>query len=117
MRPPDKWTPTVTGPYSEKRTSPRFTFIATAEVIEPVSDTHLAGRVSEISKRGCYVDLLNTLPTDTPVRVRITTDSGSFECKGKVIYVQDRVGIGIAFEEPAADQLRTLDAWLTLLQG
>jgi hypothetical protein len=103
------------GPYSERRAVPRYTFIATAEIIEPVSDTHISGRVSEISSKGCYVDLLNTLPKDTPIRVHITTDSGSFESAGEIIYVQDRMGMGVAFVEPSQDQKSILDAWLAEL--
>jgi hypothetical protein len=104
------------GPYSERRTDPRYTFIATAEIIEPVSDTHISGRVSEISRKGCYVDLLNTLPKDTPIRVHITTDRGSFESEGLIIYVQDRMGVGVAFT-PSQEQQAILDAWLAELGG
>ncbi|HTZ75134.1 MAG TPA: PilZ domain-containing protein [Candidatus Aquilonibacter sp.] len=105
------------GPYAERRAVPRYTFIATAEIIEPATDTHISGRVSEISKFGCYVDLLNTLPKGTPIRVRITTDSGSFECAGKIIYVQENVGMGVGFEGPSPDQEKTLEAWLANLEG
>jgi hypothetical protein len=107
----------VTTPNSEKRSSPRFSFIANAEVIEPLSDTRLAGRVSEISRHGCFLDLLNTLPKDTPIRVSITANGASFECAGTIIYVQDRMGMGIAFEEPAADQVKVLESWLAALAG
>ena len=105
------------GAYSERRTDPRYMFIATAEIIEPASDTHISGRVSEISRKGCYVDLLNTLPKDTPIRVQITTDHGKFECAGFVIYVQDRMGMGVAFVNPPNDQQAILDGWLADLAG
>ncbi len=105
------------GPYAERRAVPRYTFIATAEIIEPATDTHISGRVSEISKFGCYVDILNTLPKGTPIRVRITTDRGSFESAGKIIYVQENVGMGVGFESPSADQQKTLEAWLTRLEA
>src|SRR5690349_13089261 len=128
------------GPYAERRTAPRYMFIATADIIEPATNTHISGRVSEISRFGCYVDILNTLPKDTPaivvnanangsifwqsvqnicyvdilntlpkdtaIRVRIYNDSGSFESAGKIIYVQENMGMGVGFVEPAEDQLQ-----------
>lgn len=105
------------GPYSERRSTPRYTFIATAEIIEPRTDTHISGRVSEISGRGCYVDILNTLPKDTAIRVRITTDEGSFECSGAVIYVQENVGMGVSFHDATKEQQEVLDGWLRDLGG
>ena len=100
---------------SERRAVPRFSFIAVAEIIEPSSDTHLSGRVSEISSKGCYVDILNTLPKGTPIRVRIVTDTGAFDSAGKIIYVQESMGMGIAFVEPGPNQQAVLDSWLSQL--
>jgi PilZ domain len=96
----------------EQRTVPRYSFIATVDIIEPISDVRISGRVSEISRKGCYVDILNTLPKDTLVRVRVVRDLGSFDSPGKIIYVLERMGMGVAFLDPPADQLQTLDAWL-----
>lgn len=103
---------TQADPYREKRTVPRYEFIATVEVVEPVSDMRLSGRVSEISRKGCFVDILNTLPTGTKVNLRITRDRGAFFTPATIIYVQDAMGMGIAFRDPAADQLQILDVWL-----
>jgi hypothetical protein len=99
-------------PNSERRREPRYAFIATAEIIETASDTHLSGRVSEISRKGCYLDILNTLPRETSVRVRISADSGSFESEGRIIYVQENMGMGVGFVNPPEGQQAVLDAWL-----
>src|SRR4029077_18532475 len=40
---------------SERRSVPRYSLIATAEIIEPISDVRISGRISEISRKGCYV--------------------------------------------------------------
>jgi len=98
--------------YSERRTVPRYSFIASVEVVEPNSDVHISGRISEISRKGCYVDVLNTLPKGTPLQVRILRDQGTFETRGKIIYVQEGMGMGVAFVDPPADQLKILDSWL-----
>jgi hypothetical protein len=98
--------------YSERRSVPRYGLIAQAEVVEPVSGLRIAGRISEISRKGCYVDALNTLPTQTLIEVRLSRDQGTFNSPGKIIYSQEGMGMGIAFLDMPADQLRTLDSWL-----
>jgi len=102
-------------PNSERRTVPRYSFIAAAEIVEPASGVRIAGRISEISSKGCYVDLLNTLPTGTAIQVRISRDQGALTCNGKIIYVQDGMGIGVAFAEIAPDQLKILESWIAEL--
>ena len=100
---------------SERRAFPRYTFIATADMIEPSTQTRLSGRVSEISRRGCFIDVLNTLPKGTAIHVRITTDTASFTCSGHIMYEQERMGIGVAFDPPSPDQQLILEGWLAEL--
>jgi hypothetical protein len=95
-----------------RRAVPRYTLIATAEIIDAATDMHMSGRISEISRKGCYVDVLNALPVHTPIAVRISRDLGTFVSPGEIIYVQEGMGMGVAFRDPAADQLQILDAWL-----
>src|SRR5690242_3635731 len=97
---------------SERRSVPRYSLIATAEIIEPISDVRISGRISEISRKGCYVDLLNTLPRETAIQVRISRDQGTFVATGKVIYVQEGMGMGVLFLDIANDQEKLLDSWL-----
>ena len=94
---------------------PRYTFAATTELIDCTSAIHLSGRVSEISRQGCYVDTLNALPVGTPLNVLISRDQGIFVTKGEVIYVHEGFGVGVAFLNPSQDQLRVLDSWLAEL--
>jgi hypothetical protein len=101
------------GPYREHREVPRFTLIASIELREPETDTHISGRISEISRKGCYVDVLITLPEGTGLDVRISRDQGVFETKGRIVYVQEGMGMGVAFVNPAPEQLQLLDSWLT----
>jgi hypothetical protein len=102
-------------PYREKRDVPRFSLIATAELTEPASGVRFSGRISEISRKGCFLDLLNTLPVETKVELRVSRDKGSFNSTAKVIYVQEGMGMGLAFLEVPADQLKILDSWLAEL--
>lgn len=108
--------PTADGlPFGQRRTVPRYSLIATAEVIEIATDARMSGRISEISRKGCYVDLLNTLPVDSLVELRITRDRGTFSTKARIIYVQEGIGMGVAFVNAPEDQLRILDSWLAEL--
>lgn len=98
--------------YREKREVPRYGFIADVTLIEPSTDTRISGRISEISRKGCYVDVLNTLPTGTPIELRVSRDKGVFATRGRIIYVQPSMGMGVAFIDIPDDQLKTLDGWL-----
>jgi hypothetical protein len=103
--------------YRNQRSVPRYGLIAQSDVVEPVSGLHIAGRISEVSLKGCYVDVLNTLPTQTVIEVRILRDQGTFTSPGKIIYTQERMGMGIAFQNMPADQLKILDSWLAELNA
>ena len=105
------------GPYPEHREVPRFTFIAHIDLREPRTDMRITGRISEISRKGCFVDVLVTFPPGTNMNMRITCDQGSFETKSRIVYVHEGMGMGVTFVEPAADQLKILDDWLSQLSS
>jgi hypothetical protein len=95
-------------PYAVARTSPRFAFIAEAEV----TGCNGTARVSELSARGCYIDSINPLPKDTEVHMRIRYGCSTCEFSGAVIYTHAGFGMGIAFGELTGEQRSTLDVWL-----
>ncbi len=102
---------------TEQRRIPRYNFVATTEMTDEATTACLAGRISEISRRGCYVDILNTLPVGTELKVQIFRDAGTFTTRGKIIYVHEQIGMGIVFIDPPEDQLKLLDSWLAELSG
>ena|ERR1700733_3903453 len=99
--------------YSQQREIPRYSFVASTELTDTKNTVRLSGRVTEISRRGCYIDTLNALPVGTPLEMRIVRDSGTFITTGKTIYVHDRIGMGVAFTDCLPDQLEILDFWLS----
>ena len=101
---------------NERREIPRFTFVATAELTDSASGMKLSGRVTQISRRGCYVDLL-AAPMGTDLDVRISRDQVTFVTKGKTLYIhiEEEIGMGIAFLDPPEEQLQILDSWLAEL--
>jgi hypothetical protein len=98
--------------FSKQRTLPRYNFIATTELTDMGSATRLSGRVTEISRNGCYVDSLHALPVDTVLTLRISRDQGTFATQGKIIYVHERIGMGVVFLDPPKDQVEILDSWI-----
>lgn len=95
-----------------KRMVPRYTFIAATELTDNENATRLSGRVTEISRKGCYVDIMNALPVGDLLNLRISNDHGTFSAQGKIIYVHERIGMGVVFLDPPKDQLDVLDGWL-----
>lgn len=95
-------------PYAVARTTPRFTFIAEAEIVGMLDYS----RVSELSARGCYIDSINPLPKGTDVRLRIRYGCSTCEFSGSVIYTHAGFGMGVMFGELTSEQRSTLDVWL-----
>lgn len=94
---------------------PRYTFIAATELTDSANATRLSGRVTEISRKGCYVDIMNALPVGVQLNLRISNDQGTFAAKGQIIYVHERIGMGVVFLDPPKEQLDVLDSWLVAM--
>ena len=97
---------------AKQRAFRRCPFVASAEVTEPHSGALLSARTSELSVGGCYVDAHNSFPEGTLVTLRILRDQGIFETKAKVVYCDQRFGMGLAFTEMTTEQRSLLESWL-----
>jgi len=86
--------------------------VAVAEITDSASQTCVVGKVAELSRKGCFVDTPKPLPVGTALKLVISRDQGTFATNGKVIYVRDAAGMGVAFIEPSTEKLKVLDAWL-----
>lgn len=98
--------------YREKRRSPRYSFIASAELIEERADVRIATRVSELSLHGCYLDMMNPFPKDTMVLVKISAGDAFFEARSKIVYSQMNMGAGVGFLEVGEESQEVLERWL-----
>jgi hypothetical protein len=96
----------------ERRRSPRYSFIASAELIETNSDVRIASRVSELSLHGCYLDMINPFPVNTPVLVKISAGQDFFQSHATIIYSQTNMGAGLRFENMDAQNQAVLERWL-----
>jgi PilZ domain len=96
--------------YVVERKSPRFSFIASAQVVETRTEARLQARISDISREGCYLDMLNPLPTGTRLKINVTHQNQQLDAVGRVVHSELNVGMGVQFEE--VGQRAVMDAWL-----
>jgi len=96
--------------YVAERRSPRFPFIASAQVVETRTEARLQARTSDISREGCYLDMLNPLPTGTRLKINVTHHNQQLDAVGLVVHSELNVGMGVQFEE--IGQRAVIDAWL-----
>ena len=101
----------------ERRRYPRFAFTATADIVEPQSNTHINGRTSDLGEGGCYVDTLSPFPRGTVVRVRISREKQLVEAEAKVAYAKLGMGMGLTFTAIQPEHLRVFRAWILELRG
>ena len=50
------------------RTVPRYSVLAVAELVETASTMCIVGKLTEVSRKGCYVNTPSTLPVNTFLR-------------------------------------------------
>jgi PilZ domain len=101
----------------ERRRDPRYLFMADVEMIDLESATTITAHTSDFSRGGCYVDMLNPLPEDTLVRLRVTKWQQTFETQAKVVYSSVGMGMGLMFGGLDTAQRAILERWLTQLCG
>jgi len=99
--------------YIVERKSPRFPFIASAQVTETRTEARLQARLSDISREGCYLDMLNPLPMGTRLKINVTHHDQQLDAVGRVVHSELNVGMGVQFEE--IGQSSVMDAWLAEL--
>jgi hypothetical protein len=69
-------------------------------------------RISDLSFGGCYVDTVNPLPGGTAVRLKIFTETHSFQAPATVVYSMAHLGMGMKFGEVQPQYEQVLRLWL-----
>jgi hypothetical protein len=88
-------------------------FFASAELLEEKSEVRVASRVSELSRYGCYLDMMNPFPKDTQVLLKVWREETQvIQTKGRVIYSQPNMGAGVAFVDLEEKYVPILEQWL-----
>ena len=96
----------------ERRRTPRYIFIASAELYEEQSDVRVASRVSELSLHGCYLDMMNPFPPGTIILLKVFAGDLTFQSKARVIYATQNMGAGVAFLDVEEKYKYILQRWM-----
>jgi hypothetical protein len=96
----------------ERRSTLRFAFDASADVIREDSNARIVARVSEIGMNGCLLKTADPFPDGTSVVVKIFTEGRFFEARATVVYSQPKIGMGLAFREVKPHFVSVLKKWL-----
>ena len=109
-------TPDAGSRFAERRSAPRFAFITPLEMTDPITKSHSAGRVIEISQHGCFAEAENLLTVDSVVQLRIhkSGDVNVFETWARVVHSRSGIGMGIHFIDTPPEKAGLLKGWLTL---
>jgi hypothetical protein len=105
------------GGFAEKRSWPRFPLSTSAEAFDPLANIRITGRLSDIARKGCYMDTISPFALNAAVILTITRDSRTFRTKAKVICSLNAMGMGLLFTATEPDQVRVLESWLDELSG
>jgi len=101
----------------EKRRHPRFPFSTGGEAFDPQANVRVTGRLSDISRSGCYMDTISPFGLNAAIILTVTREGRTFKTKAKVVYSLNGMGMGMMFTTTEPDQARVLDAWLAELGG
>jgi PilZ domain len=101
----------------ERRAYPRYAISATAEAVELHSDTRIHGRISDIGRGGCYMEVMSPFAVGSEIRIGITKDEKVFVAKATVLYSAGGMGMGLKFTGIDLGQLGVLERWLAELSG
>jgi PilZ domain len=104
-------------PVAEKRSDVRYPVSAEAVLIDHRSRTRLNGRAADLSLAGCYLDATQLLPVGVSVRLRLSTETRSFECEAQVVYALQGLGMVLVFVKISPDQAAELHNWIAELSG
>jgi hypothetical protein len=102
-------------PGSERRRSPRFRCAGSAEFTAEDSNVRMWGTLTDISLRGCYVEMSTTFPVDTKVALVLEASGIRFRARGTVRISYPFLGMGILMTEIEPDQKVLLEQLLSAL--
>src|ERR1700722_17231629 len=83
--------------FVEMRSCTRYPFSSGVEAFDIQANTRVMGRLSDISKNGCYMDTICPFAEKADVSLTITKDEQSFTTQAKVVYSQMGMGMGLLF--------------------
>jgi len=89
----------------------RFPFSTGAEVILGSSRESIPARVTELSLRGCFLEIPCLLREQQRLQVKILYSDQYFEALAEVLYVRP-TGVGLVFGDMKPHSRNVLQAWI-----
>jgi hypothetical protein len=89
----------------------RFPFTAGAEIILESSPESIRVHVTELSLRGCFLEIAFSLKEQQRVQLKIFSTGEYFEACAEVIYVRP-TGVGLLFVDMKPHCRSVLQAWI-----
>jgi PilZ domain len=102
---------------AERRSSNRHMFTASADVVELSSGARFSTRTTDLGPGGCFVDTTNPFSVGSKVQILLRKGKTEFNTHGVVVYSQNGLGMGIAFNETDPAQQAALQLWLAEITG
>lgn len=85
----------------ERRRHPRYNCASIAKLWENGSEHSITGRINEISRGGCYVEMMSPMRTGTAVRLELSLRGRKLRLEGIVRASQATIGMGVEFTRMA----------------
>jgi hypothetical protein len=104
-------------PHNERRAQPRYSLSADAEIVESQSRMKMSARISDLSRVGCYAEMMSPFPLGAKVKMRIMKNKIPFLAQATVAYSAEGMGMGLKFMELDPQQSLTLEKWINELSG
>jgi len=101
----------------ERRRQPRYSCAGSAKLWEVGNQHSSAGRVNEISRGGCYVEIMAPMRTGTAIRLEVSVSGRTLHLEGIVRTSQPMFGMGVEFTRMAPAEAERLCHIVSELSG
>jgi hypothetical protein len=77
----------------------------------------MSARISDLSRTGCYAEMMSPFPLGAQVKMRIMKNKTPFLAQASVAYSAEGMGMGLKFATLEPEQILILEKWLRELSG
>jgi PilZ domain len=100
--------------FPDRRVAQRFAFDAHMEIIDPMEQKQIAGRVTALSEKGCFGRIQAPMTQGAVVQVQIKKDEAKFETWARATPNRRDADTGVAlvFMDVPPEQAKLLAKWL-----
>ncbi len=105
--------------FPERRAAPRFEFDADLQIVDPLEQKEITGRVTVLSQKGCFGRMKTPLNQRGAVRAKICKNGSAFETWAWATpsHPETETGVVLVFIDTPPEQAKILAAWLDGLAG